>query len=82
MTTTVDMNDPHQRDYAACAQAKAAIKLHKAGIRANRNVTTGKWMEIARKLTGAPIAGRDYDGAIRALEKRMEVLLLYAQHGS
>ena len=74
--TIIDMHDQNAAQYAACAQAKAAIKLARFGMRHSR-VPNRVWMEQARKLTGAAFGNRSYDAAISALEKRMAVLLVY-----
>ena len=79
--TSINMQDEHQRDYFRAAQAKGAIKLHKAGLQANRTMGVSGWMKIARDVTGAALSPRDYDGAIAALEKRMAVLLVYVNNG-
>lgn len=75
--TTIDMTNPHQREYFQVCTIKVHLKLVKAGMTPPRGVTRAKLMQRARDLTGAAIADRDYDAAIKALETRRDVLLVY-----
>jgi hypothetical protein len=76
--TTIDMTNPHAREYLQVCTVKAHLKLVKAGLTPPRGVTRARLMELARKLTGRhDLRPRDYDEAIKALEIRRDVLLVY-----
>ena len=76
--TTIDMRDQHQRDYFQVCTIKAHLKLVRLGMTPPRGVTRTKLMQRARELTGRhDLRPRDYDEAIKALEIRRDVLLVY-----
>jgi len=76
--TTLDMRDAHTRDFHQVVTIKAHLKLIKAGLNPPRGFTRAKIMQRARELTGRHDLGpRDYDEAIKALEIRRDVLLVY-----
>lgn len=78
---SLDMSDDLTREYQQVVTIKAHLKLVKAGMKPPRGITVGKLMQRARELTGASIGARNYDAAIRALEKRRDALLVYKQNG-
>lgn len=77
--TTVDMTNEYQRQYTQCVTLKAHVKMLKIGMK-NSRLSKTKIMELAREASGAQFGLRDYDGAIRALEKRRDALLVYIQN--
>lgn len=70
----IDMTDPRQRDRFRAAQARGALRLHLAGIKANRHVTARKWLDVAEELTGKRFKGRQYAAAIEALTAKLAEL--------